>query len=68
MPAYYFPGTVMEVPGKDVFVALTKVEFQYCPVADMLPPAGSGIRITHDPFGMAVSPDGKKAVTLHNGC
>ncbi|MBK8779325.1 MAG: hypothetical protein IPO25_18710 [Saprospiraceae bacterium] len=30
-------------------------------------PTGSGIRITHDPFGMAVSPDGKKAVTLHNG-
>ena len=25
------------------------------------------IRITHDPFGMRVSPDGKKAVTLHNG-
>ena len=25
------------------------------------------MRITNDPFGMAVSPDGKKAVTLHNG-
>jgi DNA-binding beta-propeller fold protein YncE len=32
-----------------------------------LTPAGELIRITHDPFGIALSPDGKKAVTLHNG-
>jgi DNA-binding beta-propeller fold protein YncE len=30
-------------------------------------PAGNTIRITHDPFGLAISPDGKKAVTLHDG-
>ncbi|MEP6948755.1 MAG: bifunctional YncE family protein/alkaline phosphatase family protein [Ginsengibacter sp.] len=30
-------------------------------------PAGETIRITHDPFGMATSPDGKKTVTIHNG-
>jgi len=30
-------------------------------------PAGETIRITHDPFGMAISPDGKKTVTIHNG-
>ena len=30
-------------------------------------PAGETIQITHDPFGMAISPDGKKTVTLHNG-
>ena len=30
-------------------------------------PAGNTVRITHDPFGMAMSPDGKKAVTLHDG-
>ncbi|HMH34105.1 MAG TPA: YncE family protein, partial [Puia sp.] len=30
-------------------------------------PAGETIRITHDPFGMAVAPDGTKTVTLHNG-
>lgn len=30
-------------------------------------PAGETITITHDPFGMAVSPDGTKTVTLHNG-
>src|SRR5579863_9522654 len=30
-------------------------------------PAGETILITHDPFGMAISPDGTKTVTLHNG-
>ena len=30
-------------------------------------PVGQTIRITHDPFGMALSPDGKTAITLHNG-
>ena len=30
-------------------------------------PAGETIRITHDPFGMAISPDGNKTVTIHNG-
>jgi YVTN family beta-propeller protein len=30
-------------------------------------PAGQTIQITHDPFGMAVSPDGKKTATIHNG-
>ncbi len=30
-------------------------------------PAGKTIQIAHDPFGIAVSPDGSKTVTLHNG-
>src|SRR3954452_15677844 len=30
-------------------------------------PAGTTIQISHDPFGIALSPDGSKAVTLHNG-
>ena len=30
-------------------------------------PAGETIQITHDPFGMAISPDGNKTVTIHNG-
>jgi DNA-binding beta-propeller fold protein YncE len=30
-------------------------------------PAGDFVRITDDPFGLALSPDGKKAVTLHDG-
>ncbi len=30
-------------------------------------PAGQTIRITNDPFGLTLSPDGKRAVTLHDG-
>lgn len=30
-------------------------------------PAGETIQITHDPFDMAISPDGIKTVTIHNG-
>jgi DNA-binding beta-propeller fold protein YncE len=37
------------------------------PSGRFLTPAGDLLRITNDPFGMALSPDGKKAVTLHNG-
>ena len=44
-----------------------KKEFQFSPSGRFVTPAGQTIRITHDPFGMAISPDGKKAVTLHNG-
>ena len=37
------------------------------PSGRFLTPAGDLLRITDDPFGMALSPDGKKAVTLHDG-
>lgn len=37
------------------------------PSGRYLTPAGETVSITHDPFGLAVSPDGKKAVTLHDG-
>lgn len=30
-------------------------------------PVGDLLRITEDPFGMDISPDGKKAITLHDG-
>src|SRR6516164_9376968 len=37
------------------------------PSGRFLTPAGMTVQITHDPFGMAVSPDGRKTVTLHDG-
>jgi DNA-binding beta-propeller fold protein YncE len=37
------------------------------PSGRFLTPAGDMIRITHDPFGLTISPDGAKAVTLHDG-
>lgn len=37
------------------------------PSGRFVTPAGDFIRITDDPYGLAVSPDGKKSVTLHDG-
>lgn len=67
MPAYYFPGDCDGSTRKRCFCRIDQSGISVLPSGRYVTPAGSGIRITHDPFGMAVSPDGKKAVTLHNG-
>ncbi len=61
------PITVLQVPGKDQFCTIDEKGISVLPSGRLLTPAGNLIRITHDPFGMAISPDGKKALTLHNG-
>ncbi len=58
---------VMEVPGKGKYATIQGDSFAVLPSGRFLRPAGQLVRITHDPFGMAVSPDGSKVVTLHNG-
>ena len=58
---------VLSVPGSRLF---TKIDTQGITVlasGRFITPAGKTIRITADPFGMKISPDGRKAVTLHNG-
>lgn len=59
--------TVLQVPGKDRFCSINENGVSVLPSGRLLTPAGSLIRITNDPFGMAISPNGKIAVTLHNG-
>ncbi len=59
--------TTLQVPGKDQFASIKENGVSVLPSGRFVTPAGDVIRITHDPFGMALSPDGKKAVTLHNG-
>ncbi|MEI8058565.1 MAG: phosphoesterase [Ferruginibacter sp.] len=59
--------TTFQVPGKNQFATINEKGVSVLPSGRWLTPAGSLIRITNDPFGMAVSPNGKKAVTLHNG-
>ncbi|MEI7733825.1 MAG: phosphoesterase [Ferruginibacter sp.] len=59
--------TTLQVPGKNQFATINEKGISVLPSGRWLTPAGSLIRITNDPFGMAVSPNGKKAVTLHNG-
>lgn len=59
--------TILQVPAGNAFCKIEKDGTSILPSGRFVTPAGQLIRITHDPFGMAVSPDGKKAVTLHNG-
>lgn len=59
--------TIQQVPGAKNYTSIDPLHGSVLPSGRIVSPVGKMIRITHDPFGMAVSPDGKKAVTLHNG-
>ncbi len=58
---------VLQVPGKDQFCKIDKSGVTVLPSGRYVSMAGETIPITNDPYGMAVSPDGQKAVTLHDG-
>lgn len=58
---------VLSVPGIHEFTHINKKGNGVLPSGRYVTPAGETIQITHDPFGMAISPDGKKIVTIHNG-
>jgi YVTN family beta-propeller protein len=58
---------ILRVPAGDRFTEIVPGGTTVLPSGRFLTPAGDLVRITADPFGMALSPDGKKAVTLHNG-
>jgi len=58
---------ILEVPGKDLYCSINEKGTSVLPSGRLLTPAGDLIRITHDPFGLSISPDGTKAVSLHNG-
>ena len=58
---------VLSIPGTAEYAQIDTAGKSILPSGRYLTPAGQTIRITHDPFGMAVSPDGKTTVTLHDG-
>lgn len=58
---------VLTVPADNQYCRIDTAGVSVLPSGRFVTPAGQTIRITHDPFGMAVSPDGTTAVTLHNG-
>jgi len=58
---------VLTAPAGDKFTQIKVDGTTILPSGRLLTPAGKVVQITNDPFGMAVAPDGKKAVTLHNG-
>ncbi len=67
IPSRSQSSVVLTVPGYDKYCVIDTAGISVLPSGRYVSPAGKTIRITHDPFGMALSPDGKKAVTLHNG-
>ncbi|HRG93742.1 MAG TPA: phosphoesterase, partial [Chitinophagaceae bacterium] len=58
---------VLTVPAVSEYCRIDEKGYSVLPSGRLVHPAGEMIRITHDPFGMSLSPDGKTAVTLHNG-
>ena len=58
---------ILQVPGKAEYCKIELNGVSVLPSGRYATPVGKFLRITHDPYGMAVSPDGSKAVTLHNG-
>jgi len=58
---------VLQVPGKNEFAIIRENGVSVIPSGRYLSPAGKLVCITHDPFGLAIAPDGTKAITLHNG-
>ncbi len=58
---------VLTVPSGNAFTRIDPQGTTILPSGRLLTPAGKLVRITNDPFGLSISPDGTKAVTLHNG-
>jgi DNA-binding beta-propeller fold protein YncE len=61
------PYSILTVPGVNEYARLDTAGPSVLASGRLITPAGATIRITHDPFGMAISPDGTTTVTLHNG-
>lgn len=59
--------SILQVPGVNEYCNINTNGTSVLPSGRFITPAGKTLRITHDPFGLSISPDGKKAVTLHNG-
>ncbi|GAA4406422.1 beta-propeller fold lactonase family protein [Nibrella viscosa] len=57
----------LQVPGRAEYCRIDTSGVAVLPSGRYVTPAGQVVRITHDPFGLAVSPDGRKAVALHDG-
>ena len=57
----------LSVPGHKEYASIKPENKSVLPSGRYVSPAGQTIQITHDPFGLRISPDGQTAITLHNG-
>ena len=55
------------VPGFKEYASIKPSGKSVLPSGRYVSPAGQTIQITDDPFGLKISPDGKTAISLHNG-
>ncbi|NDA62197.1 MAG: phosphoesterase [Chitinophagia bacterium] len=55
----------LTVPGFKEYANIDTQQYSILPSGRYVRPAGKTFRITHDPFGLAISPDQRVAVTLH---
>lgn len=58
---------ILQVPGRDQFCKVDVNGVSVLPSGRYATPVGELLRITNDPYGMAISPNGEKAITLHDG-
>jgi DNA-binding beta-propeller fold protein YncE len=58
---------LLAAPAGDKFTQINQSGISILPSGRLVKPAGSSLLITDGPYGMALSPDGTTAVTLHNG-
>ena len=55
----------LSVPGHNETTKIDPNGHSILPSGRYVTPAGKSIRISHDPFGLAISPDQKVAITMH---
>jgi DNA-binding beta-propeller fold protein YncE len=59
------PVSYLTVPGFKELAKIDPTGHSVLPSGRYVTPAEKMIRITHDPFGLAISPDQKVAITMH---
>jgi DNA-binding beta-propeller fold protein YncE len=59
------PVNYLSVPGFKELAKIDPAGHSVLPSGRYVTPAEKMIRITHDPFGLAISPDQKVAITMH---
>lgn len=59
--------TTLQVPGRNEFCIIDTAGKSVLPSGRYVTPVGKTVRITNDPFGLALSPNGQRAVSLHDG-
>ena len=59
--------TTLQVPGATEFCKIDPAGYSVLPSGRYVTPAGKAVPVTHAPYGLDISPDGKKALILHSG-